>query len=53
MAQGGKVKTTPNPPRAYVPPLLDGPHAPPRADWFLICLAWFAGFITCYLVMTL
>ena len=26
MAHGGKVNTTPNPPRAYVPPELDGPH---------------------------
>ena len=53
MAHGGKVNTTPKHPRAHVPPLLDGPHAPPREDWFLICLAWFAGYVVCYIVMTL
>jgi hypothetical protein len=39
--------------RAHVPPLLDGPHTHASEGWFLICLAWFAGFITCYLLMTL
>lgn len=45
---------TKTPIRADVPPLLDGPYKNDNMEeWFLICLAWFAGFITCYIFMTL
>jgi hypothetical protein len=39
--------------RPQVPPLLEGPHTPPDDGWFNICLAWFAGYVVCYIVMTL
>jgi hypothetical protein len=53
MAHGGKVNPTPNPSRAHIYPPLDGPHTRDTYyNWTLICFAWFAGFMTCYLWLT-
>jgi hypothetical protein len=54
MAHGGKVNPTPNPSRAHIYPPLDGPHTREHApyDWVMICFAWVAGFMTCYLWLT-
>jgi len=42
-----------NPSRAHIYPSLDGPHTHDNPyDWVMICFAWFAGFITCYLWLT-
>jgi hypothetical protein len=53
MAQGGKINPTPNPSRAHIYPQLDGGYTRDTYyNWTLICFAWFAGFITCYLWLT-
>jgi hypothetical protein len=51
MNKGNTMKKPPT--RPHVPPLLEGPYTPPDDGWFNICLAWFAGYVVCYLVMTL
>jgi len=45
--------TKKTPTRPHVLPLLEGPYTPPDEGWFNICLAWFAGYVVCYIVMTL
>ena len=43
-----------NPSRAHIYPSLDGPHTREHDPygWTLICFAWIAGFMTCYLWLT-
>jgi hypothetical protein len=42
-----------NPSRAHIYPPLDSPHTRDTYyDWVMICFAWVAGFITCYLWLT-